>query len=360
MSRPVLIFLALIAVAMVPVSPLWGQSTSSKEIDALIGELRDGDSNAQGRAARALSEMGAPAVPSLLGVVSAGPRTARVKAARALGYIGRLAAPAVPTLTAVLDEVGDFRNDGVRPEAAWALGKIGPQAASAVPALTMALYDDDSRVRPKAAEALERIGVDLKQLWWVVPRAYWKVLTGLLCAWMAWFAILARFPKHQPAGKLRRGAVFVFVATPPLILACAVVGYIITRPWTKVLLSDLPMLQSPLPVAVVLSLGFCAVLASGWVCWRKPVAAEGDAGEHEPVLKFSFAGAIVAAVPFALLGGAHEASVTAHFTRPLWILLMGLLGGSFGALVGAFTFLLARTVRSGLGRLRNLGSQPKK
>ena len=77
-------------------------------------------------------------------------------AAVTLGEIGPEAEDAVPILIKLLQ---DQDAEGfVRANAATALGKIGEGASKAVPALINALRDQDKYVRRDAAEALEKIG----------------------------------------------------------------------------------------------------------------------------------------------------------------------------------------------------------
>ena len=77
-------------------------------------------------------------------------------AAVTLGEIGPEAEDAVPILIKLLQ---DQDAEGfVRANAATALGKIGEGASKAVPALINALRDQDKYVRKDAAEALEKIG----------------------------------------------------------------------------------------------------------------------------------------------------------------------------------------------------------
>ena len=77
-------------------------------------------------------------------------------AAVTLGEIGPEAEDAVPILIKLLQ---DQDEEGfVRANAATALGKIGEGASKAVPALINALRDQDKYVRRDAAEALEKIG----------------------------------------------------------------------------------------------------------------------------------------------------------------------------------------------------------
>ena len=77
-------------------------------------------------------------------------------AAVTLGEIGPEAEDAVPILIKLLQ---DQDEEGfVRANAATALGKIGEGASKAVPALINALRDQDKYVRKDAAEALEKIG----------------------------------------------------------------------------------------------------------------------------------------------------------------------------------------------------------
>jgi HEAT repeat protein len=112
------------------------------------------DEDVPGKAAGALSRIGAVAVPALVQALKDEDSLVRAGAADALGRIGSRAASAVPALVEALRDERMI----VRASAAMALKRMGPAAAFAVPALTRALRDDYSLVRRTAAEALGEIG----------------------------------------------------------------------------------------------------------------------------------------------------------------------------------------------------------
>jgi len=140
--------------------------------------------------ARALGNIGKPAIPGLCKVFAGGDAAARANAARALGWMGADAKEAVPAL------IGRFKNDssgtvrgraavalieidptgaevisalaealgdkayGVRHTVAKVLGTCGPAAKAAIPALEKALKDERKEVKRAAALALGKIGKD--------------------------------------------------------------------------------------------------------------------------------------------------------------------------------------------------------
>ncbi len=139
-------------------------------------------------AARALVNVGAPALPGLIKALGATDVAGRRNAARALGWMGSAAESAAPALIAQLkkDPSGSARGRmalalaavaprsgatskalaalladahlDARVSAATALSKCGPAAAGAIPALEKALGDKRKEVRRAAALALGRIG----------------------------------------------------------------------------------------------------------------------------------------------------------------------------------------------------------
>ncbi len=232
--------LILLSMLLLP-APARGQTAD--EIDRLIAQLGSEDAKAVNRAADAL------------------------------GAIGPKAASAVPALTEALSD----EHEAVRMGAAAALGRIGPKAAPAVPALTEALSDEDEWVRGSASLALDEIGSDLKKkgtvLWWVVPRVFWKEFTGLLFLLVAWFALMARFPKHRPPSTPGHLDLMAFATVLPVGLACEAVLYAITSPWAQGFLPD-NLTLVPFPVAAVLSTALVVTLPAVWVCQRKSVAPE--------------------------------------------------------------------------------------
>jgi HEAT repeat protein len=137
-------------------------------------------------AAKALSQIGRPALPTLVSHLRHHDPFVRGEAAVALGWMGPLAAAAVPMLidllqtsspvaaqpegvpvpgiagtppTGVAPKPGDPPNsvDAARASAAQALGRIGPAAATAISALNIALNDPIDAVRDAAELSLRQI-----------------------------------------------------------------------------------------------------------------------------------------------------------------------------------------------------------
>lgn len=85
--------------------------------------------------------------------------TVRIHAATLIGWRGEEAVEAVPALIEMLADE-DPRD---RRMAALTLGNIGPAASEAIPALLDTINDDeDESVQEMAAEALEKIDVDVE------------------------------------------------------------------------------------------------------------------------------------------------------------------------------------------------------
>jgi HEAT repeat protein len=137
-------------------------------------------------AAKALSQIGRPALPTLVSHLRHHDPFVRGEAAMALGWMGPAASAAVPMLldllrtsspataqptavpvpgmagtppTGVTTKPGEALNsvDAARANAAQALGRIGPNATSATPLLTQALTDPVEAVRQAAEVSLRQI-----------------------------------------------------------------------------------------------------------------------------------------------------------------------------------------------------------
>jgi HEAT repeat protein len=106
------------------------------------------------QAARALGQIGWPAVPALLKALEHPSAAVRQRTLWALGVIGPDAPEAVQPVSAFLAD----KDAKVRVLAAQVLGEMGPVARPAVPALALALRDPDAQVRAQAAVALHEIG----------------------------------------------------------------------------------------------------------------------------------------------------------------------------------------------------------
>lgn len=129
-------------------------------------------------AAKALSEIGPPALPELIAHLSHHDPFVQGEAAVAIGWMGPPAAEAVISLVAVLSTPAktglhqtplpggakaDPSAESATPEenartyAAQALGRIGPAAAQALPALAQALHDPHPPVGTAAQLAIKQI-----------------------------------------------------------------------------------------------------------------------------------------------------------------------------------------------------------
>lgn len=134
-------------------------------------------------AAKALSQIGRPALQTLIAHLKHHDPFVRGEAAVALGWMGPTAAPAIPYLLQLLNQVTVSRptppqgmapvtppttvaaapaeppsaEDGCRASAAQALGRIGPSAIAAVPTLENALRDHCTAIRQAAELSLRQI-----------------------------------------------------------------------------------------------------------------------------------------------------------------------------------------------------------
>ena len=102
-------------------------------------------------------------------------------------------------------------------------------------------------------------------------------VASLVLLLAAWFALIARFPKHRPASKLKHLALMALTAAVPVALSCSAVFYAITRYWAQGFLPD-TLTVVPFPVAAVLSTALVCTLPAVWVQQRKAVAVEGSDG----------------------------------------------------------------------------------
>ena len=111
--------------------------------------VRDAEAALEGMGADA-----APAVPALIKALQSQDENVVMGAARTLGIIGSAAKAAVPELRKMLGHT----NPTVRAHAASSLGDFGSVASAAVDDLLKATQDSDSQVRREAVEALGRMG----------------------------------------------------------------------------------------------------------------------------------------------------------------------------------------------------------
>jgi len=130
------------------------------DVDDLIKQLKDTDTETRRAAARSLADAGAEAKPAeraLLGALRDRDMFVRRFAAKALGAIGADPKDTVPALRAALN---DTRKE-VQEAAATALGKMGKDGVNSLAAVVR----DEGRepeVRRKAAEALGALGANAR------------------------------------------------------------------------------------------------------------------------------------------------------------------------------------------------------
>jgi HEAT repeat protein/energy-coupling factor transporter ATP-binding protein EcfA2 len=134
-----------------------GSACEGEVVRALLGALRDEDSDVRWNAAWALSELGEASdevIVALLGALRDEDASVRMSAAWALGELGRASDEVVVALLIALRD----EDAGVRGSAAWALGKFGQASGEVVGALLDALRDENAPVRWSAALALRELG----------------------------------------------------------------------------------------------------------------------------------------------------------------------------------------------------------
>jgi HEAT repeat protein len=131
---------------------LLGSEQDPNNIDILVKALSDRDKGVREQAAKALGEVGKPAVPRLTMLNNHADWKVRYRAAEALGMI-----PETDSLSALVQFLDDEK-DHVRYMAAKSLGKL--RAIEAVEPLIRSLKDENEFVRKVAAESLGAIGGD--------------------------------------------------------------------------------------------------------------------------------------------------------------------------------------------------------
>jgi len=134
----------------------WTLSRLSKSAEpampALLGALGK-DGFAGFFAARALANIGAPAVPGLVKALAS--RDSSANAARALGWMGAQGTEGIPAL---IEQLKKNSSGVVRGRVALALAEVDPAGATVAAALAGALSDSLLAVRVNAAQALGRCG----------------------------------------------------------------------------------------------------------------------------------------------------------------------------------------------------------
>lgn len=118
-------------------------------------DLADPGAKVRRRAAAALANFGAEALPPLTQALTDADAEVRLAAAKSLGRLGPAAQPAVPALARAMMK---DRAGMVRRVAALALGAIRPPTGEAIAALIRGLADPDAAVVDNAAHSLLDLG----------------------------------------------------------------------------------------------------------------------------------------------------------------------------------------------------------
>jgi HEAT repeat protein len=132
------------------------------DVDGLIKQLQDKDSDVRRRAARQLADAGPDAkaaVPVLIAALKDSDLFVRRFSAQALGAIGPDAQSAVPALEKIIKDANEKKE--VQEAAVVALGKMGPGSVERLSKIVKDL-DNDITLRRRAAEGLGVIGPDAK------------------------------------------------------------------------------------------------------------------------------------------------------------------------------------------------------
>ncbi len=138
----------------------WALSGMGKSAEPAMKDLLGGLGNQRFSttgylAARALANIGGPAVPGLIKALAGGDDLARGNAARALGW---MSPAAKDTVLALIQQLKKDSSGAVRGRVALALAKIAPESNEVVTALAGALGDGFLDVRVSAAMALGKCG----------------------------------------------------------------------------------------------------------------------------------------------------------------------------------------------------------
>jgi len=136
---------------MIFFKPNIGKMLNRQDVEGLIKALKHKDYRVPREAAKALGEIGVPALERLIQALKDKDKDVRTRATWALGYIKDAKA-----LEALIQALKNDEIEYVRGGAASALGEIGDTIA--LEPLIHALKDKDEFVREQAAEALGEIG----------------------------------------------------------------------------------------------------------------------------------------------------------------------------------------------------------
>ncbi|HZV05389.1 MAG TPA: HEAT repeat domain-containing protein [Gemmataceae bacterium] len=128
---------------------------AARDAVPVLGKLlHDAYPDVRSSAAKALGQIGTPAVPTLIEALKDPEIKNHARIANALAWIGPLAKEAVPVLADLLKS----NWEPARLEALVALGEIGSESQSALPAVVRVLADPSERVREQALGTLKQIG----------------------------------------------------------------------------------------------------------------------------------------------------------------------------------------------------------
>jgi HEAT repeat protein len=137
-------------------------SVQAADVDGLVKQLKDKDSDVRRKAAKELANAGPeakPAVPMLIAALKDSDLFVRRFSAQALGAIGEEAKSAIPALEKVIKDGNEKKE--VQEAAVAAIGKMGSGSVEILSKIVKDL-DNDITLRRRAAEGLAGIGPDAK------------------------------------------------------------------------------------------------------------------------------------------------------------------------------------------------------
>jgi hypothetical protein len=285
-------------------------SGATPAVPYLTNALRDPDKRVRFSASLALGAVGpgaAPAVPALIAARSDPDESVRVYATRALGQIGPSAAAlSVPVLVAALGDyswpsdpesriaipgevltaasaLAELGPTGVRAlvgalssprkEIRWlsasVLARNRPVTATVLTGLVDLVRDQDKDVSKMACFGVKEAGLELKSrgtiLYWVVPRAFWRELIGLLAFLVTWFTVVSRYsPRWLGTGK--RLLLGTLCAVVPALSAGSAIRVAASRDWAQGFIPGPVLTVLSFPDAAALSVAFACVLTAVWAC----------------------------------------------------------------------------------------------
>jgi HEAT repeat protein len=137
-------------------------SVQAADVDGLVKQLKDKDSDVRRKAAKELANAGPEAkaaVPMLVAALKDSDLFVRRFSAQALGAIGEEAKSAMPALEKIIKDGNEKKE--VQEAAVLAIGKLGSGSVEILGKIVKDL-DNDITLRRRAAEGLAGIGLDAK------------------------------------------------------------------------------------------------------------------------------------------------------------------------------------------------------